>query len=162
MNGPNGPEVAGTELIQTDTDCYGTKHARNGVGDTKIRDVRSGVLSRSWGKIKKDPGHDGVGAPGPGSDLSPTCQSRDEVSLTIPDLPPGVAEDDAQAYIIGALDDLRKQGELYRINKPRWLLIARKYGLSYEEIAVVLGMSEGAVRRATNRAKNSPDYVGGA
>lgn len=81
------------------------------------------------------------------------------MSLTIPDLPPDMAEDDAQAYIVGALDALRKQGESYHRNKPRWLLIARKHGLSYEEIAVVLGMSEGAVRRAHSRAMRS---AGGA
>lgn len=134
------------------------------VSDTEIRDVRSGVLSRSWGRMKKenDPGRNGARTPVPGSDLSPTVEYEKRLSLTIPDLPPEVAEDDAQAYIVGVLDDLRKMGESYHINKPRWMLTARKYQLSYEEIAVVLGMSEGAVRRAINRAKQSPDYVGGA
>ena len=85
-----------------------------------------------------------------------------EAPLTIPDLPSWVDPDDAQRYIIGMLDDLRKQGELYRINKPRCMLLARRHGLKNAEIAIVLGMSEEAVRQAIKRAKNSPSYVGGA
>lgn len=129
--------------------------------DTAIQDVRSGVLSRRWGRIKEnDPDHK-VRQHRPGSDLHPAVENETRLSLTIPDLPPEVAEEDAQRYIIGVLDDLRKLGESIQINKPRWLIIARRYGLSFEEMAVVLGMSEAAVRRAHSRAKQSPDYTGG-
>jgi len=130
-------------------------NGRKTFSDTEFRDALVQVLTDNHARIENDPSRDGVGAPGPGSDLSSTHKFRSEASLTIPDLPRSVDPDDAQRYIIGMLDGLRKQGELYRINKPRYMMLARKYGLKNAEIAIVLGMSEEAVRQALKRAKNS-------
>jgi DNA-directed RNA polymerase specialized sigma24 family protein len=54
------------------------------------------------------------------------------------------------------LDDLRRQTEHIQYNRPRVMLLARKFGLSHAEIAAVLGMSEPAVRQAVRRAKGKP------
>ena len=62
----------------------------------------------------------------------------------------------AQRYVIEMLDSLRRQTEHLKYNRPRYMLLARKYGLSHAEIAAVLGMSEDAVRQAVRRAKGTP------
>jgi hypothetical protein len=160
LAGEGSREVAESQRGVTDRDCSGVLGVPNGQRGTEIRDALVQVLTGSRGKIEDDPGRDGVGAPVPGSDLRPTLESGNEASLTIPDLPSSVDPENAQRYIIGMLDDLRKQGELYRINKPRYMLLARRYGLKNAEIAIVLGMSEEAVRQAIKRAKEStPEWV---
>lgn len=128
--------------------------------DRGIRDVAISALSHNWGKIEDGPGHM-VLQHRPGPSPNPTHQSGKEACLTIPEWA-SLSREEAQKRVIETLDALRKQGESYLINKPRWMLIARAYGLSHAEIAVVLGMSEGAVRQAVKRAKNSPDFEGGA
>jgi DNA-directed RNA polymerase specialized sigma24 family protein len=69
---------------------------------------------------------------------------------------PTVDPDQARPYVIDMLDALRRQREAYQINQPRYMLLARKYGLSDAEIADAIGMSEGGVRRALNRAAGTP------
>jgi len=129
--------------------------------DMGIRDAAMPVLSRNSGKIGDGPGHM-VLQHRPGPRPNPTRKkSRKEACLTIPEWS-SLSREEAQSRVIETLDSIRKQGESYLINKPRWMLIAREYGLSHAEIAVVLGMSEGAVRQAVKRAKNSPDFEGGA
>lgn len=129
--------------------------------DMGIRDAPISVLSRNSGKIEDGPGHM-VLQHRPGPSPNPTREkSGKEAWLTIPEWS-SLSCEEAQKRVIETLDSIRKQGESYLINKPRWMLIAREYGLSHAEIAVVLGMSEGAVRQAVKRAKNSPDFEGGA
>lgn len=121
--------------------------------DTEVRDAAMPVLSRNSGRIRNGPGHMVLEhRPGPGP--SPTHQSGNEAYLTIPELV-SLPREEAQKRVIEALDAVRKQGDSYHINKPRWMLIARRLGLTHAEIAVVLGMSEVGVRQAIKRAKDS-------
>ncbi|MEV6432879.1 sigma-70 region 4 domain-containing protein [Nocardia sp. NPDC051463] len=126
----------------------------NGLRDTRIRDIAMRVLSRNWGKIENGPG----GATNtilPGPYLRNSLEPGDEASMSVPTLAT-LEPETAQRYVVEMLDELRRQTELIQCNKPRYMLLARKYGLSHAEIAAVLGMSEGAVRQAVRRAKGTP------
>ena len=118
--------------------------------DTRIRDIAMRVLSRNWGRIENDPG-----APTPGPYLTSSPCPGDEASMIVPTLAT-LEPESAQRYVIGMLDDLRRQTEHLQYHRPRVMLLARQCGLSHAEIAAVLGMSEPAVRQAVKRAKGTP------
>ncbi|WP_147265916.1 sigma factor-like helix-turn-helix DNA-binding protein [Nocardia puris] len=71
--------------------------------------------------------------------------------------------DEARPHIVEMLDALRRQEEALRVSKPRYMVLARKHGLSEAEIAELLGMSESGVRAAIRRADGTPGMeIGGA
>lgn len=122
--------------------------------DTEFRDIAMRVLSRNWGRIENGPG----GATNtilPGPYLNTSLEPGDEASMSLPSSAT-VEPESAQRYVIQMLDDLRRQTEQIQYNRPRYMLLARKYGLSHAEIAALLDMSEGAVRQAVRRAKGTP------
>lgn len=61
-------------------------------------------------------------------------------------VPPSVEPDEARPHIIDMLDALRRQHESIRISRHYYVLLARKYGLSFAEIAEHVGMSASGVR----------------
>lgn len=77
---------------------------------------------------------------------------------------PTVSPDEARPFIVDMLDTLRRQEETLAVNKPRFMLLARRYGLEFAEIAELLGMSESGVRQAVARAEGTPgmEFGGGA
>ncbi|OMC00335.1 hypothetical protein A5733_04285 [Mycobacterium sp. NS-7484] len=54
------------------------------------------------------------------------------------------------------LDTLRRQQETLLANKPRYMLLARRYGFADAEIAELLGMTESGVRKAIRRTEGTP------
>jgi DNA-directed RNA polymerase specialized sigma24 family protein len=68
------------------------------------------------------------------------------MDATASGLPPEVDVDQARPYVIEMLDALRRQREAFLVNRHRYVLLARQYGLTLDEIAEVLGMSQGGVR----------------
>ena len=74
-----------------------------------------------------------------------------------------LSQDEARPYIVDMLDSIRRQQEALDVNRPRFMLLARKYGLRHREIADLLGMTESGVRQAVHRAKDTPGMeFGGA
>ncbi|MGI5223018.1 sigma factor-like helix-turn-helix DNA-binding protein [Nocardia sp. CA-290969] len=67
-----------------------------------------------------------------------------------------VSPDEARPYIVDMLDSIRRQQESLNVNRPRYMLLAREYGLKHAEIAEALGMTESGVRQAVHRAKDTP------
>jgi DNA-directed RNA polymerase specialized sigma24 family protein len=67
-------------------------------------------------------------------------------------LPPSVEPDQARPYVAEMLDALRRQREAFLVNRHRYVLLARKYGLTISEIAEYLGMSESGVRYVIDSA----------
>ena len=88
----------------------------------------------------------------PKSPLPAVSPLRESISL-----------DEARPYIVDMLDSIRRQQEALDVNRPRFMLLARKYGLRHREIAELLGMTESGVRQAVHRAKDTPGMeFGGA
>lgn len=71
-------------------------------------------------------------------------------------MPSPVSQDDARNYLVEMLDALRRQEEALHVNKPRYMLLARRYGFKHAEIAELLGMTPSGVRQAVRRAKGTP------
>lgn len=61
-------------------------------------------------------------------------------------LPPTVGPDQARPYVIEMLDALRRQHEAFHINRHHYVLLARRYGLTFADIAEYVGMSASGVR----------------
>ncbi|MEV0367550.1 sigma factor-like helix-turn-helix DNA-binding protein, partial [Nocardia fusca] len=77
--------------------------------------------------------------------------------------PSPVSRDEARPHIVDMLDSIRRQQEALNVDRPRYMLLARKYGLKHREIAELLGMTESGVRQAVHRAKDTPGMeFGGA
>lgn len=68
------------------------------------------------------------------------------MDATCSGLPTSVEPDEARPHIIDMLDALRRQYESIRISRHYYVLLARKYGLSFSEIAEHVGMSASGVR----------------
>ena len=63
---------------------------------------------------------------------------------------------DARNYLTDALDSLRRTEEAVRTDKPRFMMLARRFGFTNVEIGELLGITEAAVRGAIKRAKGTP------
>jgi|SRR5690606_7417742 len=135
--------------------------------------IRSGpapVLSRSWGKIDEGNEHLNMNvAAGATNTLRPLTHSseltREGLAVHATQLgnPGPVDQDEARPYIVDMLDSIRRQQEALNVNRPRFMLLARRYGLKHAEIAELLGMTESGVRQAVHRAKDTPGMeFGGA
>lgn len=131
--------------------------------DMGIRPIPAPMLSRSWGKIDSANEHLNMDvAAGATNTLRPLTHSSDvtregsavhatQLGNTSP-----VDQDEARPYIVDMLDSIRRQQEALNVNRPRYMLLARKYGLKHAEIAELLGMTESGVRQAVHRAKDTP------
>jgi hypothetical protein len=151
VNGPNGPEVATGELIQTDTDCYGTKSTPNGKRDTKIREIGMRKLWRNRGKIENNPG--GAGTPYAGVDHAPSVhETEGEVTPILPSLA-GLTDTERYKHLIGALDDVQRSYEAARKSRDQFMVFARENGVSCHDIAIVLGITESGVRARIRQIK---------
>lgn len=115
----------------------------------QIREVSLGNVSRKWGRIQDDPA--GVGAPMAGSSHEPPRNDEIEVALTVPSVG-RPSDSELQSHAITLLDEVRSQYESARINRLRYMQLARKYGLSCMDIGSILGITESAVRKALAKA----------
>lgn len=71
-----------------------------------------------------------------------------------------LSPDDARPHIVDMLDAARKQEQACAINKARYMLLARRHGISVAEIAELLDMSQPGVRKAVKRiALSMPEWA---
>ena len=71
-----------------------------------------------------------------------------------------LSPDDARPHIVDMLDAARKQEQACAINKARYMLLARRHGISVAEIAELLDMSQPGVRKAVKRiAQSMPEWA---
>lgn len=81
------------------------------------------------------------------------------MDVTHSGLPPTVEPDQARPYVIEMLDAIRRQREALHVNRHRYVLLARKYGLTFADIAETLGMSESGIRYIVDMADGTPEFV---
>lgn len=83
----------------------------------------------------------------------------------IDDLPPTVEPDQARPYIVEMLDALRRQGEAFHVNRNHYVLLARKYKLTFAEIGEYVGLSPSGVRYIVDNSipdvDDRPVFAGG-
>ncbi|MGW4119861.1 hypothetical protein [Nocardia sp. NPDC004711] len=76
--------------------------------------------------------------------------------MTTTELPADLSPDEARVYVVTMLDACRKAEQAAALNKIRYVLLARRYGLTLAEIGEYLDMSKSRVFRAIRRAEDSP------
>ena len=54
--------------------------------------------------------------------------------------------------LIGRLDEARHYYEQSRYQRLQWMIVARQQGMSFHEIAVVMGITENGARKAVAKA----------
>lgn len=152
MSCPDRPEVATGELIQTDTDCYGTKRAPNGVGDTSIRNMCAHLPGGNSARIGSGPDRcSNTVAPGPIHAPSvPLSESEDP--LIIPSSA-GLTIADRRNKLISDLKRARRRYDAARSNRVDLIFAARELEVSCHDIGIALGITDTAVRGLMNRAR---------
>ena len=87
--------------------------------------------------------------------LQPTQMGNVNMPSGYLDIDP-VPAGDARNYLTAALDSIRKAEQCVRLDKPRFMALARTHGFTNAEIGELLGVSEAAIRAAIKRAKRTP------
>ncbi|WP_280475465.1 hypothetical protein [Nocardia asiatica] len=119
--------------------------------DTRIRHIGVALLSHNSGRMENGP--DGATNTNAGAYHAPfQPEIEGEVAAILPILD-GLTDAERHDYLIGLLDDHRRQYEATRLNRVPLMRLARENGLSCHDIGVVLGITENAVRTAINRAQ---------
>lgn len=87
------------------------------------------------------------------------------MNVTQSGLPSTVEPDEARPYVVEMLDALRRQHEAFHVNRHHYVLLARKYGLTFAEIAEYVGMSASGVRYIVDQdgpdESDQPAFAGG-
>lgn len=63
--------------------------------------------------------------------------------------------DELRPHIVEMLDAVRKQEQACALNKSRYIVLARRHGMKFAEIAELLDMSEQGVGKAYKRILDS-------
>lgn len=67
-------------------------------------------------------------------------------------IPPG----EARTHLVQMLDEVRRRQDQLTVNRARYLVLARRYGMTHAEIGEAVGMSASGVKKAIGRAERSP------
>jgi hypothetical protein len=119
--------------------------------DTRIRHIGVALLSHNSGRMENGP--DGATNTNAGAYHAPfQPEIEGEVAAILPILD-GLTDAERHDYLIGLLDDHRRQYEATRLNRVPLMRLAREHGLSCHDIGVVLGITENAVRTAIKRTE---------
>lgn len=86
-----------------------------------------------------------------GPDHRPSAKNDREASLSISATISG-DHPYTKDELIGRLDEARHYYEQSRYQRLQWMIVARQNGLSFHEIAVVMGITENGARKAVTKA----------
>lgn len=124
-------------------DRTNVRHANN------IHDIGRRVLSGSSDRMRTAPEVRQHHIPGP--DHPPSADEMQEASLSVNSLSQPT-DSQRRDDMIAKLDHIRDLYETSKLNRVRYMAEARRAGLSFYEIGIVLGITDDAVRKAVARA----------